>query len=85
VKKSAFRKGCFINPAFWFCFCVLEGKSQSQKLNQIHPKARSMSQIVGSWLWAIGKEEKQLVLLGAAATWLSLWLCRDNLVFDKKK
>jgi hypothetical protein len=47
-------------------------------------RPHSVSHMFGSWLWGIGKEKKQLVLLGAAATCWSLWLCRNSLVFDKK-
>jgi hypothetical protein len=39
----------------------------------------------GSWLCGLSKELKSLALLGAAATCRSLWLCRNDLVFKKKR
>ena len=39
----------------------------------------------GSWLYGLSKEPKSLALLGAAATCWSLWLCRNDLVFEKKR
>ncbi|WVZ53298.1 hypothetical protein U9M48_004264 [Paspalum notatum var. saurae] len=46
---------------------------------------RSVSNMFGSWLVSFKKEFKPLVLLGAAATCWSLWLSRNNLVFEKKQ
>jgi hypothetical protein len=38
----------------------------------------------GDWLWGISKELKPLVLLGAATTCWSLWLCKNDVVFERK-
>jgi hypothetical protein len=38
----------------------------------------------GTRLWGISKDLKPLVLLRVAATCWSLWLCRIDLVFEKK-
>ena len=45
----------------------------------------SVSSMFGSWLCGLSKELKSLALLGAAATCWSLWLCRNDLVFEKKR
>ena len=39
----------------------------------------------GSWLCGLSKKLKWLALLGAAATCWPLWLCRNDLVFEKKR
>ena len=44
----------------------------------------SVSNMFGSWLCGLSKDLKSLALLGAAATCWSLWLCRNDLVFEKK-
>jgi hypothetical protein len=44
----------------------------------------SISHMFGNWLWGISKELKPLVLLGAATTCWSLWLCRNDVVFERK-
>jgi hypothetical protein len=36
----------------------------------------------GSWLWGLEKDLKPLILLGAAATCSSLWLCRNDIIFS---
>ena len=38
----------------------------------------------GIWLLGISKEMKQLVLLGAATTCWSLWLCMNDIAFERK-
>jgi len=38
----------------------------------------------GIWLCGISKEMKQLVLLGAATTCWSLWLCMNDIAFERK-
>jgi hypothetical protein len=47
--------------------------------------ASGLSHLFVSWLWGIRKDLKQLVSWGVAATSWSLWLCRTDVVFDKKK
>ena len=49
------------------------------------PKPHNMSSMFGCWLNRIPKEYKPLVLLGAAALCWSVWLCRNDVVFDNKK
>ena len=44
----------------------------------------SISHMFGNWLQGISKEMKPLVLLGAATTCWSFWLCRNDLVFERK-
>jgi hypothetical protein len=39
----------------------------------------------GSWLCGLSKELKSLALLGVATTCWSLWLCKNDLVFEKKR
>jgi hypothetical protein len=65
---------CRFARAVWFIIHAAFGFS----------RPHNVSHMFGSWLWGIGKEKKQLVLLGAAATCWSLWLYRNSLVFDKK-
>jgi hypothetical protein len=48
------------------------------------PQPRSISHLFGSWLRGFQKDLKPLILLGAVATCWSLWLCRNNLVLEKK-
>jgi hypothetical protein len=48
------------------------------------PQPRSTSHMFGDWLWGISKELKPLVLLGVATTCWSLWLCRNDVVFERK-
>jgi hypothetical protein len=48
------------------------------------PQSRSISHLFGSWLRWFHKDLKPLILLGAAATCWLLWLCRNDLVFEKK-
>lgn len=45
---------------------------------------QSMSHMFGGSLWGIRMDLKRQVLLGAAATCWSLWLCSNDVVFDKK-
>ena len=44
-----------------------------------------MCHIFGIWLGWFSKTLKPLVLLGAAAICWSLWLCSNDLVFEKEK
>jgi len=44
----------------------------------------SVSNMFGTWLWGISRELKPLVLLGAAVTCWSLWLCRNERIIEKK-
>jgi hypothetical protein len=48
------------------------------------PQPHSISHMFGDWLWGISKELKPLVLLGAATTCWSPWLCRNDVVFERK-
>jgi hypothetical protein len=40
--------------------------------------------LFGTWLGGISTVLKPIVLLGVAATIWSIWLCRNDLVFEKK-
>jgi hypothetical protein len=42
----------------------------------------SVSNMFGSWQWGLEKDLKPLILLGAAATCSSLWLCRNDIIFS---
>ena len=66
---------CRFARAVWSIIQVASG------LSQLH----SVSSMFGSWLCGLSKELKSLALLGAAATCWSLWLCRNDLVFEKKR
>ena len=44
-------------------------------------KPCSVSNMFGNWTQGISKLYKPLVLLGAAATCWSIWLCRNDIVF----
>ena len=46
---------------------------------------RGVSNMFGNWLRGIRKDLKSLILLGAATICWSLWLCRNDVVFNKKK
>lgn len=48
------------------------------------PPPHCVAHMFGSWLDGIHNNLKSHVLLGAAATCWSLWLYRNNVVFDKK-
>ena len=48
-------------------------------------KPCSVSHLYGGWLRGFSKELKPLLLLGAAATCWSLWLSRNDIVYEKKK
>ena len=45
----------------------------------------SVSHMFGPWLGSFPSNLRPLILLGAAATSWSLWLCRNDLVFEKKQ
>jgi hypothetical protein len=47
------------------------------------PQPHSISHLFGSWLHGFQKDLKPLILLGATATCWSLWLCKNDLVFEK--
>ena len=44
----------------------------------------SIFHLFGSWLRGFQKDLKPLILLEAAATYWSIWLCRNDFVFEKK-
>ena len=70
---------CFLSVVFaravWSVIQAASGLSQPH----------SVSSMFGSWLCGLSKELKSLALLGAAATCRSLWLCRNDLVFENKR
>ena len=72
--------GCFhrLPRAVWqsYKFTSLVYKTPTQP--------HSVSSMFGSWLCGLSKELKLLALLGAAAMYWSLWLCRNDLVFEMK-
>ena len=45
----------------------------------------SVSHLFGIWLGGISTVLKPIILLGVAVTIWSIWLCRYDLVFEKKK
>ena len=46
---------------------------------------RSVPNMFGTWLTGINHNLKHLVLLGAAATCWSLWLCKNGVIFENKQ
>jgi hypothetical protein len=65
---------CHLACAVWSITHATSGLSQPH----------SISHMFGDWLWGISKEVKPLVLVGAATTCWSLWLCRNDVVFERK-
>ena len=49
------------------------------------PKPHSVSNMFGQWLGCFAKNLRSLALLGAATTVWSLWMNRNDFVFEKKK
>ena len=49
------------------------------------PKPRNMANMFGSWLNRVPKDFKPVVLVGTAALYWSVWLCRNGVVFDNKQ
>jgi hypothetical protein len=45
---------------------------------------QSVSNLFGTWLWGLDKEQKLLALTGAAAICWAIWRCRNDIVFDRK-
>ena len=60
-------------------------RSSSFRWPQVQLNLYSVSNMFGNWIQGISKDLKPLVLLGAAATYWSIWLCRNDIVFEKKK
>jgi hypothetical protein len=48
-------------------------------------KPQSVEHMFGSWLNGVTKHLRSIVLLGAAVTCWSIWLHRNDFVFEKKK
>jgi hypothetical protein len=44
----------------------------------------SVSNMFGTWLWGLDKDQKSLVLVGVVATCSAIWRCRNDMVFDRK-
>jgi len=76
VKKMRQLNTCFLSVVL----LVLSGIQTASDLSQPH----SVSNMFGSWLCGLSKELKSLTLLGSAATYWSLWLCRNDMVFERK-
>ena len=64
---------CRFAHAIWSCIHVA--------LNL--PQPRSIPHMFGSWLNGFRRDLKPLLLLGPTVTCWSLWLCRNDLVFEK--
>jgi len=47
-------------------------------------KPQSISHMFGSWLYGVKKELRSLVLLGAGVIAWSIWLHRNDIVFERK-
>jgi hypothetical protein len=45
---------------------------------------QSVSNLFGTWLWGLDKEQKSLALTGAATICCAIWRCRNDIVFDRK-
>jgi len=45
----------------------------------------SISNMFGSWLNGISKHHKSLIMVGVAAMCWSIWLCRNDAVFENKQ
>jgi hypothetical protein len=48
-------------------------------------KPHNIGHMFDGWLRGVNKDVKLLLLLGAAMTCWSIWLNRDDIVFEKKK
>jgi hypothetical protein len=48
-------------------------------------KTQSVAHMFGGWLNGVAKQLRSLVLLGAVVTCWSIWLHRNDTVFEKKK
>ena len=48
------------------------------------PKPNSVQHMFGTWVSRLPMDLQRLVLLGAAATYWSIWLGGNDLVFEKK-
>ena len=59
-------------------------RSSSFRWPQVQLNLYSVSNMFGNWIQGISKDLKPLVLLGAAATYWSIWLCRNDIVFENK-
>ena len=49
------------------------------------PNPSSTTNMFGSWMSGLNKNQRSLSFLGAAATVWSLWLNRNDIVFEKKR
>jgi hypothetical protein len=45
---------------------------------------QSVSNIFGTWMWGLNKEQKSLALTGAAAICWAIWRCQNDIAFDRK-
>ncbi|KAJ1279154.1 hypothetical protein BS78_04G133300 [Paspalum vaginatum] len=48
------------------------------------PKPTSVVHIFGNWLEGFNKSLKSLALLGAATTYWTIWLNRNDFIFERK-
>ena len=48
-------------------------------------KPDSVKDLFGDWLRSFGKEEKKLVVVGAAAVIWTIWNARSEIFFEKKR
>jgi hypothetical protein len=65
---------CHVVGAFW----------QIVNIATAIPKPNSRMHILAGWITSIRAKEKHLILVGVAAMFWSIWLCKNDIVFDKK-
>jgi hypothetical protein len=65
---------CWLTRSVWIVFLVSTGINQSQNVDHMF----------GDWLQGFNSVLKPMLLLGAAVLCWALWICRNDLVFEKK-
>ena len=66
---------CRLARSVWSVFLMATGINQPQNVDHMF----------GDWLQGFNSMLKPLLLLGAAVLCWALWICRNDLVFEKKK
>jgi hypothetical protein len=65
---------CYIARATWHMFSIATGLS----------KPNSIWSVLGGWLSFKRGKEKRLILVGVTTMFWSIWLCCNDIVFNKK-